>query len=319
MSAIQVVGVDVSKAHLDVALRAKSGAFRHRRFENARHGVQALEKLIGKKPTLVVAEATGPYSVLLHELLTERGFSVSIVNPAQVRALAKARGQHAKTDAIDAELLVEFGEVMSPAATPLRSIELRTLDASVLARKQLMDQLTKLQNQRENASSLLDAGPFDAVEGALQEAIADVERRIRQIVKGPEFAHLLQMLCAQPGIGQVVATTIITELPELGHVDDKQIASLVGLAPYTHQSGTLRARGRTRGGRANLRRTIFMGGLVAVQHDDRLRAFYERLVKAGKPKMVALIAATRKLLTWLNARARALLRGTGVSEAAAST
>jgi len=308
MSAIRCFGVDVSKAHLDVAFRKKKGGFGHRRYENTRRGVASLQKLLGKGMTLVVVEATGVYSSLVHELLTERGFSVAVVNPTKVRALAKAHGRHAKTDTIDAEMLVEFGETVKPSPTPLHCAELRELRACMQRRKQLTNMLFAQRNQREAASSLLDEKSFDDVEKVLREQIEVIERRIDALSKCGALGQIVKLLREQPGVGAIVAATLVAELPEMGHIDDKKIASVVGLAPYARQSGTMNARGHIRGGRWAPRSTLYMAALVASKHDPRLRAFYERLIENGKPKKLALLAATRKLLTWLNARVRALFK-----------
>jgi transposase len=308
MSAIRCFGVDVSKAKLDVAVRKRGGGFTHRSFENTRKGVASFQRMIGKRAALVVVEATGAYSSLIHEVLTERGFAVAVVNPTHVRSLAKAHARHAKTDIIDAELLVEFGEAVKPAATPLQSVEIRELRACMQRRKQLSELLTAQRNQREAASALVDEKTFDDVEKVLLEKLRDLEKRVVELSKSDGLSPIIEKLCEQCGVGAVVAATVVSELPEVGRIDDKVSAALAGLVPYAHQSGTMHARGHIRGGRRQLRSTLYMAALVAVQHDPRLKAFYERLIQSGKPKKLALLAATRKLLTWLNARVRELLK-----------
>lgn len=308
MSAIRCFGVDVSKAKLDVAVRKKGGGFKHRSFENTRRGVASFQKVIGKGAALVVVEATGAYSTLIHELLTERGYAVAVVNPTQVRSLAKAHARHAKTDIIDAELLVEFGEVVKPPATPLQCIEVRELRACMQRRKQLSDLLTAQRNQRESSSALTDAKAFDDVEKVVIEKLRDLEQRIVELSKSDGLSPIIEKLREQCGVGAVVAATIASEMPEVGRIDDKVAAALAGLAPFARQSGTMHARGHIRGGRRQVRSALYMAGLVAVQHDPRLKTFYDRLIQSGKPKKLALLAATRKLLTWLNARVRELFK-----------
>jgi transposase len=296
------VGIDVAKAHLDVAVRP---AGTHERLPHDETGIaQLVARLLPLEPTLVVLEATGGLEVPLAAALAAAGLAVAVVNPRQVRDFAKAVGQLAKTDALDAQLLARFADVVRPEPRPLPAADAQALSALLARRQQVLAMLVAEQQRLPTTLPALRPRVEAHIAWLRQERDdldGELRRRIRHSPAWREDDDLLQSV---PGVGPVVATTLIAELPELGRLNRKQIAALVGVAPLNCESGVLRGRRIVWGGRARVQAVLWMGTLVAVQRNPVIRAFYDRLVAAGKPKKVALTACMHKLLLILNALLR---------------
>ncbi len=301
-TAPRFVGIDVAKAHLDVAERPAAAPTR---VSNDESGISALVvRLVAAAPTLVVLEATGGLEGPVVAALTAAGLAVAVVNPRQVRDFAKAVGHLAKTDALDAQVLAHFAEAIRPTPRPLPEPERQALAALLTRRRQVLGMLVAEQ-QRLGTTALALRPRIEAHIAWLRQERDDLDRALQlQVRQSPAWRADDDLLQSVPGIGPVVATTLIADLPELGQLDRKQIAALVGVAPFNCESGILRGRRIIWGGRAQVRAALWMGTLVAVQHNAVIRAFYARLLAAGKPKKVALTACMHKLLIILNALLR---------------
>jgi transposase len=295
------VGVDVAKAWLDVAVHPAGEGWRVR---HDAAGIAALaERLGGLGPTCVVLEATGGLELALAGALGAAGLPVAVVNPRQVRDFARSIGRLAKTDALDAAVLARFAAAVRPEARPLPDAAAQELGALVARRRQLIEMLLA---ERHRATQ---AALPPAVQAELQEHAAWLVARLAQldgalaaaVRRSPLWRAKDDLLRGVPGVGPVLATTLLAELPELGALSRRQVAALAGVAPLNRDSGTLRGRRVTWGGRAPLRRVLYMATVAAVRCNPALRPVYQRLVAAGKPKKVALVACMRKLLTILNA------------------
>lgn len=302
-----VVGIDVAKAHLDAAVVGAPAAAA--RFANEADGHTALLAWLQPlAPQLVVLEATGGYESLGVCALQAAGLAVAVVNPRQAHAFAKALGHLAKTDRIDAAALAELGRTLLARADlerylqPLASPEQQDLAALVTRRRQLVTML-HMERQRLALARPAVRGSVAVLIEAIEKQLDEVDGDLARHVSG-HFAELDRLLRSMAGIGPVASATLIAELPELGHLGRRQIAALVGVAPMACDSGTLHRRRRIRGGRFQLRRTLYMATLAATRHNPLISAHYQRLVAAGKFRKVALIACMRKLLTILNAMAR---------------
>ena len=297
---IIAVGIDVSKDRLDVAVRPTGDTFA---VERNGSGLEQLVARLGQiAPSIVALEATGGFETVAAAALAGAGLPVVIVNPAQIRAFAKALGQRAKTDPIDAAVIAHFVEATKPQVRPLLDEATRLLADLVARRRQIIDMIGA-ERQREKRIALPRLKKSIArVVKMLERELTEIDDNIDDAVRGsPAWREKEDLLASVPGIGPVIARTLIAELPELGQLGRKQIASLAGLAPFTRQSGQWRGRSFIGGGRKAVRTVLFMGAMVAKRHNPILKAFFDRLVAAGKPKMVALIAVARKLLTILNA------------------
>jgi len=298
MSSLVFVGIDVSQACLDIAIRpGASFSLPHEESAIA----TLVEQLCALGPTLIVLEATGGMEILLTSALATAGLPVVVVNPRQVRDFAKASGHLAKTDALDAQVLAQFAEVMRPQPRPLPDAEARALAALLTRRRQLVEMLTAEQNRLLSAPSPIRTRLRTHIrwlERELQSTNTALAEAIRQSPVWREKDELLQSV---PGVGPVVTSTLLASLPELGTLTHKQIAALVGVAPLNRDSGTLRGRRTVWGGRAQVRAVLYMGAIVAARFNPVIRVFYQRLQRAGKAKKVALTACMRKLLTILNA------------------
>jgi transposase len=294
------VGVDVSKERLDVAFRPAS---RHCWFPNNLGGIDGLvRRLLEERPALVVLEASGGYERPAATALAARGLAVAVVNPRQARDFAKATGRLAKTDALDAESLARFAEAVRPEPRVLPDEETLLLGEILDRRRQLIGMLVA-ENNRLSATACEPVRrhirthvrwlekEISCTEGELQEAFE----------RSPTWRENEALLRSVPGVGPVLARTLLAELPELGVLSHKRLSALVGVAPSNFDSGALRGRRMVWGGRVRVRSTLYMASLSATRHNPTIRAFYERLVAAGKPKKVALIACARKLLSILNA------------------
>ena len=237
-------------------------------------------------------------------LLDTASITVVVVNPAQVRAFAKAIGQRAKTDPIDAGVIAHFAEATKPAIRPFPDAETQELADLVQRRRQIIEMIGA-ESQRQKRAPARMKKSIARLLRALQRELTSVDDDIDGAVRGsPAWREKEDLLISVPGVGKVIARTLIAEMPELGRLNGKEIAALAGLAPFTRQSGMWRGKSSIGGGRAAVRTALFMGALVAKRHNPVLRAFYDRLVAAGKLKMVAIIAVARKLLTILNAMLR---------------
>jgi transposase len=292
------VGIDVSKAQLDVALRPGDG------FEvpHTEAGIgQLVERLQRAGPALIVLEATGGLELPLTGSLAAAGLPVAVVNPRQIRDFAKASGQLAKTDTLDAQLLARFAAVMRPPPRPLPDEQAQALAAVLTRRRQLIEMLVAEKNRLAGARPAIRTSlqaHITWLEHALAQTDTDLTQAIRQ---SPLWREKDDMLRSTPGVGPVLSTTLLANLPELGTLTRKQIAALVGVAPLNRDSGTLRGKRTVWGGRAHVRTALYMGTLVATRFNPVIKAFYQRLCAAGKAKKVALTACMRKLLTILNA------------------
>jgi transposase len=294
------VGLDVSKSEIVVATFPAGALWASDTTPVAID--QLIARLIELRPDVIVVEATGGYERAVVAGAVAAGLPIAIVNPRQVRAFAKAVGQLAKTDAIDAALLALFGARVRPAVRPLPDAETQALAALLARRRQLQDMLVSERQRLEKAT-------LTKVRRDLRQHIRWLERRVDDvdadidaaIKRSPVWRVKDDLLQSVPGIGPTVARTLLAELPELGQLDRRAIAALVGVAPFNRDSGRSRGRRYIRGGRASLRASLYMGALVAAQHNPVLRAYYQRLRSAGKPGKVALVAVMRKLLTIVNA------------------
>lgn len=293
------IGVDVSKAQLDIAVRPSAEGW------NVPHDLRGIAALVTRlqrlQPALIVLEATGGLEVPLASALAEAALPVVVVNPRQVRDFAKATGQLAKTDVLDARILAHFAEVVRPAPRPLPDALSHALSALLARRRQLVEMLTAEHNRLPGAARAVRRGILSHVqwlERQLGKTEEDLAQRIRH---SPLWREKDDLLRSVPGVGPVLSTTLLADLPELGSLDRKPIAALVGVAPLNRDSGTLRGKRTTWGGRAPVRAALYMAALVATRCNPVIRAFYHRLLAAGKAKKVALTACMRKLLTILNA------------------
>lgn len=296
------VGVDVAKAALVVACRPAGGGWTA---PNDPEGVAAtVARLRTLAPILIVAEATGGYERALVAALATAGLPVVVANPRQVRDFAKATGQLAKTDRLDADILALFAERVRPTPQPLPEPVLQQLDALVTRRRQLLDMLTAERNRLEHAAAPIRRSVGEHIRW-LERRIADVDRDLDHTIESsPVWRAKENLLRSVPGVGPVVSRTLLADVPELGRLNRKAIAALVGVAPLARDSGTLRGKRTVWGGRAPVRAALYMGALVATRRNPVLCVFYRRLLEAGKPKKVALVACMRKLLTILNAMLR---------------
>jgi transposase len=260
--------------------------------------VKRLEEI---RPALIVLEATGGIERQLTRALASAELPVVVVNPRQVRDFAKATGQLAKTDSIDAEVLARFGEAVRPALRPLPDEVTLELRALIARRRQITEMMVAERNRLSGASHGVRKrinAHIRWLEAELDRADNDLDQSIRQ---SPIWRENEDLLRSVPGIGPVISRTLLAELPELGHLNRKQIAALVGIAPLNRDSGTLRGHRTIWGGRASVRAVLYMAALVASRRNAVIRAFYKRLRNAGKAPKVALVACMRKLLTILNA------------------
>jgi len=294
-----IVGIDVSKDRLDVAVRPSGVAFA---VERTAAGLDALlARLKELAPRIIALEATGGFETVVTAALVAAGLPVVVVNPAQVRAFATAIGQRAKTDPIDAGIIAHFAEATRPQIRPMPDADTLLLADLVQRRRQIVEMIGAESQRLKRAPARLRKSITRLLK-ALQKELTSVETDIDGAVRGsPAWRDKEELLTSVHGVGRTISRTRIGELPELGRLNRKQIAALAGLAPFTRQSGQWRGRSFIGGGRTGVRAALFMGAMVARRHNPVLKAFFERLVAAGKPKMVALIAVARKLLTILHA------------------
>lgn len=309
------VGIDVAKAELVVAVHPSQIRWT---VANDERGIRSLiERLRELKPTLIVLEATGGYEVLCVAALAAAELPVVVANPRQVRDFARATGQLAKTDRLDADILALFAEKVRPAVRPIPNAEAQELDAMLTRRRQLIEMLGA---ERNRLGQVFGKGKRP-VKKSLKTHIAFLERELRMadhdlndsVRRSPAWRAQDDLMQSVPGVGPVLSHTLLADLPELGRLSRREIAKLVGIAPLSRDSGTLRGRRFVQGGRAPVRGVLYMGALVAARCNPVIRAFYLRLVATGKPKKLALVACMRKLLTILNVMVRTKTRWTVTS------
>lgn len=293
------VGVDVSKARLDIAVRPSGD---HWSVPNDDTGIAtALARLRDLQPTLTVLEATSGFERPLAAALASAGLPAAIVNPRHVRDFAKACGTLAKTDRLDAHVLAHFAEAIRPPARPPATADAQRLDALLTRRRQLIEMLTAEKNRLHGAATPVREGIHSHITW-LETELKTLDRNLDQSIRqSPLWCEQVELLRSVPGVGPVVSTTLVAELPELGTMDRKQIAALVGVAPLNRDSGGTSRPRCVWGGRAPVRAALYMATLVATRHNPVIKAFYTRLSAAGKAQKVALTACMRKLLTILNA------------------
>lgn len=295
------VGIDVSKDRLDVAIAGSDETFS---VANSHSGLDELVKRLSARGdgVVVAIEATGGFEMLAAAGLAAAGLGVVVVNPAQIRAYANALGRRAKTDPIDAAVIAAFLVATRPEPRPLRDAETQLLSDLVGRRRQIVQMIVAEENRagmllaKEAQKSIKRL--LSALRRELESLDGDLDDRIR---KSPVWRVRESLLRSVPGVGPTTARTLLAEMPELGNLDRRQIASLAGLAPWTRQSGKWKGKSFIGGGRPKVRAVLFMATIVAIRHNPVLKAFRDKLIAAGKPKIVALVACMRKLLTILNA------------------
>lgn len=296
------IGIDVSKKQLDVFVRP---AGERKVFANDEAGIVAMVGVLeALRPTWIIVEATGGYEMNAVMALAAKQLPVCVVNPKQVRDFASATGRLAKTDALDAEVLAHFGEAVRPEPRPLSDEATLELAALVQRRQQLLEMLTAEQNRWRLARKSAKPSIENVIQ-FLKKQLKETDRTLSErIHESPVWREKEQLLRSAKGVGPVLAATLMANLPELGSLNRREIAALVGVAPYNRDSGTLRGKRRIWGGRAEVRKALYMAAVTASRWNPVIRAMYERLVSAGKLKKVALTACMRKLLCILNAMAR---------------
>lgn len=296
------IGIDVSKAQLDVAVYEPTSTWQSPNTDFGIHDLVAHLQTL--RPTLVVLEATGGYELRLVAQLAAAHLPVVVTNPRRVRAFARSTGQYAKTDKLDAQLLARFGAVLRPEPRPLPTEEEDQLTALLTRRQQLVEMLTVEKNRRPTLRPTLRPD-LDAHLAFLTERLQKLDAEIDQFIQDtPWWKDKDALLQSVPGVGRVTACTLVAQLPELGTLDRQAIAALVGVAPVNKDSGRKSGKRRIYGGRAPVRSTLYMAALSASKHNPIIKRFYERLLARGKEKKVALTACMRKLLVILNAMVR---------------
>ena len=293
------VGIDVSKAQVDVAVRPTGQRWV---VSYDQTGVEELvSQMVDLGPALVLLEATGGLELPLVAALAAAALPVVVVNPRQVRDFARATGTLAKTDALDAGVLAHFADVVRPDVRPLKDAETQVLNSLTARRHQVMTMLVSEKNRLGTAIGAVSPR-IEAHIAWLEQELSDLDKGLRQTLRrSPVWREKDDLLRTVPGVGEQLSLTLLANLPELGTLNRRQIAALVGVAPYNRDSGTLRGKRAVWGGRSRVRAVLYMGALVASRHNPAIRDFYQRLLATGKPKKVALVACMRKLLVILNA------------------
>lgn len=294
------VGIDVSKDRLDVHVLPQDEAFFVAR--NGKELAELVERLKSFAPSLVAVEATGGFETTTAAAVAGAGLPLAVVNPVQIRHYAQALGKRAKTDPIDAKVIARFAADVKPQSRALPD-EMTQLLADLIARRRQIVEMLQAERQREKRVTIRRLKKSIArLIIALEKELAEIDKDIDDIVRSsPLWRDKEDLLTSVPGVGNQTARTLLAEMPELGTLDRKRIASLAGLAPYTRQSGRWKGKSMIGGGRQSVRSALFVAAMVAGQHNPTLKAFRTRLIAAGKPKIVAIIAVARKLLTILNA------------------
>ncbi len=291
------VGIDVAKAQLDVAIGPNGQSF------SVANDETGIGELLGRLELadLVIMEATGGLEVPVASALATAGIAVAVVNPRQVRDFARATGQLAKTDALDAQVLVRFGEAVKPQVRALRDAQAQALEALVNRRRQLVEMLTAEKNRRSNSPKVIHKSIDEHIRW-LEKRLCGLDEELAGLVREtPIWRERDELLRSVPGVGKVLSTTLLAHLPELGALNRKQIAALAGLAPFNRDSGSLRGSRCIWGGRAQVRRVLYMAVVAAVRSNPVIKDFYAQLRARGKYPKSALTACMRKLLVILNA------------------
>lgn len=302
MATSSYIGIDVSKDRLDVAIL---GEKKEKQMDNAQEGIKELVQWMQElRPELIVVEATGGYQRSVVDALFHAGLAVAVVNPARVRQFARACGLLAKTDKLDAQVLAVFGQRVQPKRYEGKSEAEKQLSALLVRRKQLEEMLKAEKNRLRTTSPSL-RGSVERIIALLKEEKKRLEEQIEEFLKEQKtWQEKREILSSAPGVGKVTSATLLADLPELGKMDRKKIAALVGVAPMNYDSGKKRGYRKTKGGRTDVRSVLYMSTLVATRSNPVIRAQYQQLLQRGKLKKVALTACMRKFLTILNAMAR---------------
>jgi transposase len=302
MATSSYVGIDVSKDRLDIAVLGEKQAWQ---VENNCKGIDELVRQMQEmQPELIVVEATGGYQRAVVDTLFHAGLCVSVVNPARVRQFARACGLLAKTDKLDAQLLAEFGQRVQPKGYEGKSEAEKQLSALLVRRKQLEEMLKAEQSRLRTIAPSL-RGSVERMISILKEEKKRLEEQIEQFLNEQKgWQEQREILSSAPGVGKVTSATLLADLPELGKMDRKKIAALVGVAPMNYDSGKKRGYRKTKGGRTDVRSVLYMSTLVATRYNPVIQVQYQQLLKRGKVKKVALTACMRKFLTILNAMVR---------------
>jgi transposase len=294
------VGIDVSKDRLDVHVRPSG-----RTFAAARDG-KGLEQLInelrGLTPSLIVLEATGGFEITVAAALASAGLPLAVVNPRQIRDFARATGRLAKTDALDAQIIAMFAERIRPEPRPVADADSQVLAELMSRRRQLVEMIVMESNRSRQARDPRVQRTIKTTLKTLEAQLAELDRHVNDIVRAsPVWRAADDLLTSVPGIGDVTSRTLIADLPELGQLDRRRIAALVGVAPVNHDSGKMRGRRTIAGGRTDVRNALYMATLSATRWNAVISQHYKSLVERGRPKKVALVACMRRLLGILNA------------------
>ena len=297
------VGIDVSKDRLDVHVLPSGQAFAVAR--DGKGLSELIEQLGSVRPQLIAVEATGGFETIVAAAIAGAHLPLAVVNPAQVRHFAQAVGKRAKTDPIDAAVIARFAEAVKPEPRELPNEAARLLSELVGRRAQVIEMLVAERQRERRASAVRVRKSLARHIAALEKELPEIDRDIDTMVRGsPVWRETEDLLISFPGVANTIARSVMADVPELGRLTRREIASLVGVAPFTRQSGRWKGKSMIAGGRPFARSAIFMAALSASRCNPVLREFYNRLLARGKPKMVALIAVARKLLTILNAMIR---------------
>lgn len=293
------IGIDVAKRFFDVY---DTAAEEHLHFKNTSSGIsECVKDLVGRQAVLVALENTGGYETDLAVALQAAGLPVAVVNPRRIRDFARATGQLAKTDRLDAAVIAAYASRLQPPPRGVYDEQTRAIKALVARRGQLVDMRTAEMNRMEHAGDSAIAKSIKSVIRTIKREIGKVEEQLRDQIKStPELKLKAKQLQSVPGIGQTTATMLLTQVPELGQLNRRQIAALIGVAPINRDSGMFRGKRLTGGGRKQVRTRLYMPTLVATQHNPVISQFYQRLLKAGKCPKTAIVASMRKLLTIAN-------------------
>ena len=295
-----VIGIDVSKDRLDVAVRPTGESLI---FKRTGVGIEDLIARLGAlSPKMVAIEATGGFEAVVAAGLAGAGLPVVVVNPTQVRAFAQALGKRAKTDLIDAAVIAHFAEATKPKLRQMPDEVTRLLADLVARRRQIVEMIAAEAQRTRRMTDKRLTKSVARLRKALEKELSELDGLIDDQIRGSAvWVEKEELLASVPGVGKTIARTLIAELPELGSLDRRQIAALVGLAPWTRQSGQWRGKSFIGGGRKSVRSSLFVGAMVAARYNPQLKHFRDKLVAAGKPKLIALVAVARKLITILNA------------------
>lgn len=297
------VGIDVSKDRLDVHVRPSREAFVVSR--DGKGLEELIERLRSLAPELIAIEATGGFETIAAAAIAGASLPLAVVNPAQVRHFAQALGKRAKTDPLDAEIIARFAEAVKPQPRPVADGEARLLGELVARRRQIIEMIVAERQREKRVENVRVRKSLTRTIRTLEKELPQIDTDIDTLVRGSSaWREKEDLLVTFPGVKNTLARTFLAELPELGTLSRREVASLAGVAPFTRQSGRWKGKSMIGGGRAALRAALYMAALTASRCNPILRAFYQHLLSAGKPKMVGLIAVARKILTILNAMIR---------------